>query len=302
MLKFLLVFLFSVFVLYSQTIQNFNWPLNEKKIIISSTFGESRFDHFHSGIDVPGDEVPIFPIASGKILYLDFQEMYSNRFLSGTGNQIWLEHDQGFWSGYYHLKKFFPPDRGIYLNHNESFGLTGNTGKSYGAHLHFFILSDFGKKILNPLLILPEIEKDVIPPEIEYLAFLIPEKDKIKIHRVVPEKKQEIRLTQKRPIYLKVFDSIQGHKSKRIPYKIEWSFENSEEVSTRSITFDYIEYQDQGFLLNSKYSFENIFYKDLLNLGLFNFAQGENKITIIAYDYSKNSTKKTFYLWIKKEY
>lgn len=302
MLKLLFVFIFSIFALYSQTIQNFYWPIVEKDIIISSTFGESRFDHFHSGVDIPGDEVPIFPVASGKILYLDFQEMYSNRFLSGTGNQVWLEHDQGFWSGYYHLKKFFPPDEGIYITSKESLGLTGNTGKSYGAHLHFFILSDFGEKILNPLLVLPQIEKDILPPEIEYLAFLIPEKDTIKIHRIVPEKKQEIRLTQKRPIYVKVFDLIQGHKSKRLPYKIEWVFENSEEVSNHSITFDYIEHKNQGSLLNSKYSFENIFYKDLFNLGMFNFVQGENKITIIAYDYSKNSSRKTFYLWIKKEY
>ena len=43
-----------------------NWPVSDKiKNGISSTFGESRNDHFHGGIDIPGENLPVLPVYKG---------------------------------------------------------------------------------------------------------------------------------------------------------------------------------------------------------------------------------------------
>ena len=36
---------------------------------VTSVFGESRIDHFHNGIDFSGKKRPLFPVASGRVLY-----------------------------------------------------------------------------------------------------------------------------------------------------------------------------------------------------------------------------------------
>lgn len=294
-------FFTKLLLLYSQN-TNFQWPIEEENFIISSNFGESRNDHFHSGLDISGENIHVFPLQPAKILYLEFDGMYPRRFASGTGNQVWLEHEKGIWSGYYHLSKFFPPEKGFYYPTKESFALTGNTGRSFGAHLHFFILTNYGKKIINPLLFLPSIEKDTTPPNIEFLAFLVPDKDKINVHKIVSDKIQEIRLTRKRDIYIKVYDVPDLRNIKRIPYRIEWIFENEKESRNNSITFDYLENSFGTLLLNGKYKFNEVFYLDLLRIGSFDYINGENRITIIAYDFNKNRAQKTFMLNIKKEY
>ncbi|MFN3604891.1 MAG: M23 family metallopeptidase [Leptonema sp. (in: bacteria)] len=299
-LIFFIIF-FSIGSIFSQD-KNFFCPIDQPNLSITSTFGESRKDHFHVGVDISKEDLYVFPIQSGKILYYEFEGMHSRRFLSGSGNQVWLDHGMGFWSGYFHLKKFFSPDKGIFINLKESFALTGNTGRSYGAHLHFFIFSDYGKKAVNPLSFVSCLEKDEVPPEIEYIAFLVPDGGQMKIQSVVPNIVQELRLKQKRPLYVKVIDYNNQKRIPRMPYKIEWFFENTLEVKHSFLTFDYLENTKEGFLLNGKYKFQDLYFKDLLYLDTFNYVNGENKITIIAYDYHNHSTKKTFYMFIKKEY
>ena len=48
----------------------FEWPVEkDKKYQISSTFGESRIDHFHNGIDLPGEGSKVLAPKDGRVLY-----------------------------------------------------------------------------------------------------------------------------------------------------------------------------------------------------------------------------------------
>ncbi len=301
--SFIIVFiLFHLKFLYAEN-SMFLWPVEIDKNIISSTFGESRYDHFHAGIDIAGENLSIYPIKDGKLLYLEFQSMNSHvrRFPSGSGNQVWLDHGNGYWSGYFHLKQFFLPDKKIQISSNESLGLTGNTGRSYGAHLHFFILENYGKKIINPLKILSK-EIDENPPIIEYLAIIIKEQEKEHITTILPNTNNFIRLTKPRPIFLKVYDPGKIKQSRRFPYRIECLFKNQIKNEQYTFQFDYLETSDKGLLLNGIYKFEDLFYKNFFKLGIFDYTNGINEIIVTAYDYNKNETTERFILNIKKEY
>lgn len=304
MMKFNMV-IFSVFFSISLIAKEFSWPIDiyKENHLITSTFGESRNDHFHAGIDISGEDLPIFPIQDSKILYLDFHTMFSpvNRLPNGSGNQLWLDHGNGYWSGYYHLKKFYIPDNKFTISLNESFALTGNTGRSMGAHLHFFMLQDYGKKIINPFMVLSK-EIDDIPPVIESLNIIILDKEKESITTIIPDKENHIRLTQQRPLYVKVYDPGRIKNTRRMPYKIEYHFQNNKTIDKGTITFDYIENTNVGLKLNGIYKFNHIYHKNFLKLKAFDYEEGINTITITAYDNNNNQTTQNFILNIKKEY
>lgn len=281
----------------------FLWPVEVNNNIISSTFGESRYDHFHAGVDIAGENLSIYPVKDGKLLYLEFQNMNSplKRFPNGSGNQVWIDHGNGYWSGYFHLKQFFLPDNNIKIFSNESIGLTGNTGRSYGAHLHFFILENYGKKIINPFKILSK-EKDENPPVIEYLAIIIKDNDKEQITTIQPGVNNFIRLTKPRPLFLKVYDPGKIKQSRRFPYRIECTFSNYVKTEKLTFQFDYLENTEKGLLLNGLYKFEDLFYKNFFKLGIFDYVEGMNEIIITAYDYNMNQSTAKFSINIKKEY
>ncbi len=299
-----LIFILLIFnKLYSEEVK-FQWPIDiyNKQYLITSTFGESRLDHFHAGIDIAGENVSIYPVQDGKLLYLDFSSMnFYKRFPSGTGNQVWIEHEKGYWSGYYHLNKFFLPDNKIYISKNESIALSGNTGRSRGAHLHFFILENYGEKIINPLLLLSK-EEDTFPPIIEYLAFVIQENKKENITIIKPKIENFVRLTKPRPIFLKATDPGSTKNTRRIPYKIEYIFKNEETTEENSLQFDYLKNSNDGLNLRENGKFEDVYYKDFIKLKVFPFKQGINQIIVNAYDFNLNKTTEIFILNVKKEY
>ena len=52
--------MFLVFFNLSFANFNFQWPLKEG--LITSTFGESRADHFHDGVDIVSANKNIYPV------------------------------------------------------------------------------------------------------------------------------------------------------------------------------------------------------------------------------------------------
>jgi len=166
-------------------------------IAISGSFGELRPNHFHAGIDlksskgVDGDVV--LSAEKGFVSRIKIQS-------GGYGNALYIDHPNGYTTVYAHLESFnsildsfvqaqqyalksFPLD--IYLSSNEfrfakgdTIGFMGNSGRSYGTHLHFEIRETISEEVMNPFLfkILPI---DTRPPQIKKVLLYALDKDYI---------------------------------------------------------------------------------------------------------------------------
>lgn len=96
---FLLLFLFNGSPQAEAT--SYGWPL-EQNYGISATFGESRGDHFHAGIDLStnGDTgLPVLAIADGEIYRLKIQKR-------AYGKALYIRHPDGIVSVYAHLDHY----------------------------------------------------------------------------------------------------------------------------------------------------------------------------------------------------
>jgi hypothetical protein len=156
---------------------------------LSGNFGELRTTHFHTGIDIKPNrngDVPILSIADGYVSRISIAT-------GGYGNVLYIDHpESGLTSVYAHLSKFQPHIANAILNHqiaHESFtadlkfdpnlipisrgeeiGIMGNTGYSFGRHLHFELRETSTEKPVNPFKygIFP---KDNTAPSISSIAF-----------------------------------------------------------------------------------------------------------------------------------
>lgn len=97
--------------------------------VVTSRYGY-RKGRYHNGIDInlnTGDTV--VAAFSGKVRYARYND-------SGFGNLVIIRHYNGLETFYAHLSKLLVvPNQEVKAG--EFIGLGGNTGRSYGAHLHF---------------------------------------------------------------------------------------------------------------------------------------------------------------------
>jgi len=107
---------------------------------VTSTY-KFRNGRYHLGIDLDletGDTV--YAAWSGKIRYAKYNE-------GGYGNLVVMRHPNSFETFYAHLSKIL-----VYPNQEvkagDAIGLGGNTGRSYGSHLHFEVR--FYDATINP--------------------------------------------------------------------------------------------------------------------------------------------------------
>lgn len=156
---------FSSIVIHSQEV-DFHTPI-DAPFNLSGTFGEFR-SRFHTGIDFKGGEgINIFSIEDGYISRIEVSH-------NGYGKVIYITHPNGYSSVYAHLSRFspdieryikseqyrsksftvkkFPKKDKIQIKRGELIGYSGNTGRSFGAHLHFEIRETNSQDALNPLI------------------------------------------------------------------------------------------------------------------------------------------------------
>ncbi|CAG0935679.1 Murein DD-endopeptidase MepM [Thermoflexales bacterium] len=104
-------------------------------IRISSPFGTRRsydggpFSSYHEGTDfaIPGG-TPVYAPADGVVMVAEP--------LAVRGNAVVLDHGWGLYSGYWHLSEF-KVTPGQVVKQGDLLALSGNTGLSTGAHLHW---------------------------------------------------------------------------------------------------------------------------------------------------------------------
>ena len=115
-------------------------PINPdpKKYRLSSSFGY-RKDPFtgrskrHTGVDFalkPGN--PVYAAGDGVVESVKFE-------LFGYGNQIVIDHGFGYKTRYAHMKSIGLAE-GMKVKRGECVGLSGNSGRSSGPHLHYEVL------------------------------------------------------------------------------------------------------------------------------------------------------------------
>ncbi len=126
--------------------EDFIYPIDSA---ITSDFGTKRvFNNitksYHTGIDFKAKlNTNIYSSNNGVV------KIASNRFYAG--NSVIIDHGQGIYTCYFHLNKIFV-SVGDFVQRGDILGLSGNTGRSTGPHLHF---ATFVNGIqINPLKLL----------------------------------------------------------------------------------------------------------------------------------------------------
>ena len=101
------------------------WPVNGP---ITSGFGP-RWGRLHAGVDISAPEgTPIRAAASGKVVLLGWT--------GGYGNYTCVQHGGGTSTCYAHQSRY-GTSMGASVSQGQVIGYVGNTGHSFGAHLHF---------------------------------------------------------------------------------------------------------------------------------------------------------------------
>lgn len=97
---------------------------------VTSHYGPRR-RRFHYGVDLAQP--------TGKDIYAAFDGVVRvSRFNKSYGNLIVIRHDNGLETYYAHLSQRYAKV-GKHVKAGDVIGLCGNTGRSYGSHLHFEI-------------------------------------------------------------------------------------------------------------------------------------------------------------------
>lgn len=96
---------------------------------VSSKYGR-RGRRDHNGVDIPlkvGE--PIYAVFDGKVRYSKYNS-------GGYGGLVIVRHENGLETWHAHLSKR-NVESGEYVKAGQIIGFGGNTGRSFGAHLHF---------------------------------------------------------------------------------------------------------------------------------------------------------------------
>ena len=284
-------FLFIILSLFSYTYsQNYHWPTIGSKAM-SSNFGEFRDGGYHMGIDIKTLEEtgwPVYAVDDGYI-----SRMVTN--FSGYGKGLYLTLNDGNVAVYAHLEEFafrletifyslqeknnsyivneyFSPEQ-FPFKKGDIIGYTGNTGASFGPHLHFELRNSKSQPI-NPLINGLNIE-DYRNPRVFQIG-VIPLSTSSKINgssipRVYPlyaattggglELPDTVSCFGPIGIAIEIDDKIQGAKNK---YQVQSIQLLVDDQNIFSLNYSKLDYDEKSTVNQTR---ENRFHR--LNLGSF---------------------------------
>lgn len=164
-----IILLFILFC-YQHLAAQYYQPPVDIPIQLSGTFAELRGTHFHAGVDIrtqSKEGLPLRAVADGYVSRIKIQQ-------GGYGKALYINHPNGTTSVYAHLQRysdkivpfvrkkqytkksytihFYPEPTDITVKKGEIIGYSGNTGSSFGPHLHFELRSSANQIPFNPLL------------------------------------------------------------------------------------------------------------------------------------------------------
>ncbi len=119
------------------------WPLNEMEI--TSPFGKRR-GQFHEGVDLRAKKgTQVYAAQSGEVLY-------AAQSIRGYGKMVVIRHQNDWATVYAHNSKILV-QKGQNVVKGQPIAVSGDSGRSRGAHLHFEVRK--GVVAMNPQTILP---------------------------------------------------------------------------------------------------------------------------------------------------
>ena len=153
---------------YGNDSLDFVFPVDHQ-IRLSGNFMELRDNHFHAGIDIKSTK----GVTGDRIKSVGEGYVSRIRITSGSyGNALYIDHPNGYTSVYAHLENFIPriedyltdiqyemesfevdvylPDSLLMVGKGEKIGTMGNTGRSFGPHLHFELRDTKTERPVNP--------------------------------------------------------------------------------------------------------------------------------------------------------
>ncbi len=267
-----------------------DWPV--QKEVLTATFGENRWDHFHDGIDIGGGEQQVHPSADGQVLFT-FDEGQDVRDLpTGLGSFMVLQHGQDIRTLYAHMKRGSVLTNKSTVSTGDVIGVVGDTGDSVGRHLHFEVIDRAKGEIINPLTVLPSLA-DTVNPVIRSVSI---EQNK-KITALRPTMTVE---GGEAALVVDVYDPSQyvEYFDPMAPYEIEATLNGSELFN---VTYDALkDTNGTAYLVSSDHrSFDN-YYVDTwsVRLGTFSLATGQAHLTVVARDIAGNETSRSYFLTV----
>lgn len=181
-------FLFSFF--FNVNAQEITLPL-KPPLQLTGNFCENRRNHFHAGIDlrIAGKpDMGVFSVWNGYVSRIRYNA-------ASYGRAVYITHPNGLTSVYGHLDSFAPnidalvkslqysrktfeidytlPRDSLMVIAGERIGVAGNSGYSFGAHLHFELRKTATDEPINPLFLYLDVI-DASAPQFKSLVLYTP--------------------------------------------------------------------------------------------------------------------------------
>lgn len=215
--------------------------------VITSTFGGSRKDHFHTGIDLAATEEELRALSDSEAIFVSRNDKRS--IFYGNGNLVILEDSESkLRYNYSHMMDDTINIEKRAYSRGERVGLVGNSGHSTGNHVHFELEDTEQKRLVNPITILNF--KDTKKPIIEDIYFITKDNQKISIFetRYVPRGGK---------LFIKCKDLIDNSPFYVAPYSIELIIDSKD---IYRITFDYLTKKENSYILsNTNLNFSELY-------------------------------------------
>jgi hypothetical protein len=238
----------------------------------------------------------VYPISEGELLY--YKDSTENPILPdyGTGDFILIEQMDKIRTYYYHLIPGSIQNSLKHVTPDTELAISGNSGHSSGAHLHFSAENADGDMI-NPLDILP-VRADNEKPSIHRLLFVINDKPPLSL---MPGNRK-IHWRREIKLYIIAWDRKEGvdRRIRLTPYfargirKLSLFIDDS---LFRSYNFSKLIRSQNGLCVTPSFPHDEIYGNPYnYKFGEFTPSKKRHIFEIRCEDFNGNSSKKYYYI------